>query len=73
MQRIWCVRRGESRGFYNDLIACVACDCRRRKRCAPYAALTAEQLAEANVAAKHHGHAVCEEMPLFEAAFRESA
>ena len=67
MHRIWCVKKGVDRGFYNELEACVACHCRYRKRCQPYAELPLEQLADANAAAKRHGHAVHEEFPLFEA------
>ncbi|TLS77270.1 hypothetical protein FE236_03765 [Mariprofundus erugo] len=69
MALIWCTRRGVGRGFSNELAACVACECRRRKQCAPYAALTLDQIAAANSEAKSNGHAVYESMPLFEAAF----
>lgn len=69
MALIWCTRRGIGRGFYNELAACVACECRRRKQCVPYGALTLAQIAAANSEAKSNGHAVYESMPLFEAAF----
>lgn len=68
MSQIWCVRSGAGRGFYHELVACVASPCRRRKRCDAYAALPLEQLAAAIAAAKRNGHTVCEEFPLFESA-----
>jgi hypothetical protein len=68
MSQIWCIRHGEARGFHNDLIACVACKCRRRKRCKAYACVQLEKIVSANVAAKRNGHAVFEDFPLFEMA-----
>jgi hypothetical protein len=68
MSRIWCIRHGEARGFHNDLIACVACKCRCRKRCKPYVSISLEELASANVEAKRNGHVVFESFPLFEMA-----
>jgi hypothetical protein len=55
-------------GFHNDLIACVASKCRRRKRCNPYVSMPLEKIASANVAAKRNGHVVVENFPLFEVA-----
>ncbi len=68
MSRIWCIRHGEARGFHNDLIACVACKCRRRKRCSAYADMSLEQIVSANVEAKRNGYTVFENFPLFEMA-----
>jgi len=67
MSRIWCFKHGKGRGFSNDLAACVACVCRHRKRCIPYAELSLEQIAQANAEAKRNGHEVVEDYPLFEA------
>ena len=66
MGLIWCVRRGIGKGFQNDLVACVACECRMRKRCKPYAALAMDEIVSANQKAKINGHSVHEEYPLFE-------
>ncbi len=68
MSQIWCIRHGEARGFHNDLIACVASKCRRRKRCKPYVSMPLEQIVSANMAAKRNGHVVFEDFPLFEVA-----
>jgi len=65
---IWCIRRGTDKGFQNDLVACVACDCRKRKRCKPYAELALDEIVAANRQAKTHGHSVSDDFPLFEAA-----
>ncbi len=68
MSQIWCIRHGEARGFHNDLIACVASKCRRRKRCKPYVSMPLEKIVSANMAAKRNGHVVFEDFPLFEVA-----
>jgi len=66
MKLIWCIRKGKDRGFKNDLVACVSCQCKQRKRCKPYAELSLEAIAAANVEAKNNGHQVDVEFPLFE-------
>lgn len=72
MSHIWCIRKGKNRGFKNDLVACVACHCRQRKQCRPYAALTLDQIVAANIEAKKNGYQVVEDFPLFEAALNNS-
>ena len=71
MSLIWCIRRGKDKGFKNDLVACVACNCRQRESCKPYAALSMEQIVAANCEAKQRGHQISGELPLFESAFRQ--
>ncbi|MDQ6988509.1 MAG: hypothetical protein Q9M19_01405 [Mariprofundaceae bacterium] len=68
MSQIWCIRKGEARGFMNELVACVVCDCRKRKVCAAYAEIALPELAKANLEAKRTGYQVSEDLPLFEAA-----
>jgi len=68
MRLIWCIKKGKNRGFSNDLVACVACYCRHRKRCVPYTELPMEQIIAANIEAKEKGYRVVEDFPLFEAA-----
>jgi len=68
MNLIWCIKKGAARGFKNELAACVTCHCRQRKHCKPYAELSLEQIATANVEAKQNGYQVVEELPLFESA-----
>jgi len=68
MSLIWCIRKGEARGFMNELVACVACDCRKRKLCTTYAEVPLPDLAQANIDAKNKGYQVSENLPLFEAA-----
>ena len=72
MSHIWCTRRGEGRGFKQELAACVACSCRKRKRCKAYAALSLEQIVSANQEAKANGHDVFEDYPLFETALKKA-
>jgi len=71
MSLIWCIKKGAGRGFKNELVACVACQCRQRKCCKPYADLPMEQIINANVEAKKNGYQVVEDLPLFEAAFQK--
>ncbi|MDQ6996543.1 MAG: hypothetical protein Q9M82_03665 [Mariprofundus sp.] len=71
MNLIWCIKKGKDRGFKNDLTACVACHCRQRKRCKPYADLSMEQLIAANLEARNNGYQVVESFPLFESALRK--
>jgi len=66
MSLIWCTRKGKAHGFMNELVACVACDCRRRKDCAPYLDISLPDIAQANLEAKKTGHQVSEDLPLFE-------
>ena len=66
MGLIWCIRHGEERGFHNDLEACVACHCRKRKRCQPYSLVPLDTLLIAKSRAKQNGHSVQVELPLFE-------
>jgi hypothetical protein len=67
---IWCIRKGKDRGFKNDLVACVACHCRQRKRCRAYAEAPFKMIVAANVEAGKNGHSVVESFPLFESAHR---
>jgi len=71
MSLIWCIKKGKNRGFKNDLVACVACHCRQRKHCVPYAELPMEQIIAANIEAKKNGYPVVEDFPLFEAALQK--
>jgi len=73
MELIWCIRRGRDRGFKNELTACVACHCRFRKACKPYAELTMEQITAANIAARNQGHDVAEPLPLFEEGLQQNS
>jgi len=66
MSLIWCTKHGEARGFRNQLVACVACDCRHRRTCKPYANTPLEEIATAKLEASRNGHAVQVELPLFE-------
>ena len=68
MALIWCIRHGDERGFHNDLEACVACQCRKRKRCKPYSLVPLDTLLVAKSRAKNNGHRVQIELPLFESA-----
>jgi len=67
MNLIWCTKKGVAHGFQNELVACVACVCKRRKTCKPYAAVPLQEVAAANLESKKQGHAVAEDLPLFEA------
>ena len=71
MNVIWCIRKGIDRGFKNDLAACVSCQCRQRKRCKPYAELSLEDIAAANVEARLNGHQIDVAFPLFEAGHKQ--
>jgi len=71
MNLIWCIKNGQGRGFKNELVACVACHCRQRKRCKPYAELSLELIAAANIEAKKNGYQVVEDFPLFETAIHK--
>jgi len=66
MELIWCIKHGKNRGFQNELPACVACKCRIRKRCKPYADMPVNQLLEATREANQNGHQATINMPLFE-------
>jgi len=66
MSLIWCTKHGEARGFQNQLTACVACHCRHRKSCKPYADMPLEEIAAAKLEASRNGHAIHVELPLFE-------
>jgi len=68
MSLIWCIKHGEGRGFRNELAACVACRCRRRKKCKAYAGLPLDRIAAAKAEAQKNGHSVDIELPLFEIA-----
>lgn len=70
MGLIWCLKHGQGRGFKNELAACVACECRHRKRCSSYAEVGLNEIAEANAEAKRNGHQVFEEFPLFEGSLK---
>ncbi|ATX80621.1 hypothetical protein Ga0123461_2216 [Mariprofundus aestuarium] len=56
----------------NELAACVASVCRRRKNCKSYAAVPLDQIVKANAEAKGNGHEVFEDFPLFESAFKKT-
>jgi len=71
MNLIWCTKKGKGRGFKNELVACVACQCRQRKHCKPYAELSMEQMIAANVEAKKNGYQVVEDFPLFESVLQK--
>ena len=71
MSLIWCIRPGKEHGFQNELTACVSCQCRKRRKCKPYAELTAEQLIAAQSEATAHGHEVAGAMPLFSGARKQ--
>jgi len=73
MNLIWCIKKGKERGFKNEITACVACQCRQRKRCKPYAELSMQQLITANVEAKKNGYQVVESFPLFESVLQKNA
>ena len=66
MKHIWCTRKGIARGFQNELVACVACACKKRKSCKAYAAISVTEIAAANQEAKAKGYKVYEDLPLFE-------
>ena len=66
MKHIWCTRKGIAHGFQNELVACVACACKKRKTCKPYAAISLTEIAAANKEAKANGYKVSEDLPLFE-------
>jgi hypothetical protein len=72
MRLIWCTRKGMSHGFQNELVACVACTCRKRKTCKMYAEVPLEEIAAANRDAKQAGYQSAEDLPLFEAALKTS-
>jgi len=69
---IWCIRRGNQRGFQNELAACVACNCSKRKTCKPYADLPAKALIAAQAEAGGNGHEVTGAMPLFAHAMQKN-
>jgi hypothetical protein len=73
MGLIWCTRRGKQRGFQNELVACVACNCSKRKTCKPYASLPAQSLIAAQAEADSNGHDVCGAMPLFAHALQQKS
>ncbi len=66
MSLIWCTRHGKDRGFRNQLVACVACNCRHRRTCRAYAETPLEDIVSAKLEASKKGHAVRIELPLFE-------
>jgi hypothetical protein len=66
MKHIWCTKKGIAHGFQNELVACVACVCKKRKDCKPYAAIPLTEIARANKEAKASGYQVSEDLPLFE-------
>jgi len=72
MSLIWCIKKGTGRGFKNELVACVACQCRQRKRCKPYAELSMEDIIAANVEAMENGYQVVESFPLFESVLKKT-
>ncbi len=53
-------------GFKIELVACVACKCKKRKTCKPYAEVPLTEIAAANRESKRTGHKVAEDLPLFE-------
>jgi len=73
MSRIWCTRQGKQRGFQNELAACVACNCNKRKTCKPYADLPAQTLIAAQAEAGRNGHEVTGAMPLFAHALQQKS
>ena len=68
MSLIWCLKHGEGRGFKNELAACVACRCRKRKKCKVYAEMPLDKVVAAKTEALKNGHSVDVELPLFEMA-----
>ena len=66
MKHIWCTRKGIRHGFKHDLVACVACSCKKRAKCKPYAEVPLIEIAAANRESKRTGHNVAEDLPLFE-------
>jgi len=66
MKSIWCTRKGISHGFHIELVACVACQCKKRKTCRSYADVPLVEIAGANIESKRTGHGVAEDLPLFE-------
>lgn len=70
MELIWCTRKGIAHGFQNELVACVACVCKQRKKCIPYVDTPLQKVVAANVEAKGHGYEVSEDLPLFESLIR---
>jgi len=71
MKSLWCTRKGISHGFHIELVACVACTCKKRKTCKPYADLPLTAIASANKESKRTGHGVAEDLPLFESAIKD--
>jgi len=66
VELIWCIKHGKSRGFQNELPACIACKCPVRKRCKPYADTAINLLLAAAREANKNGHNASIGMPLFE-------
>jgi len=73
MELIWCLKHGKARGFHNELPACIACNCRIRKRCKPYAETPVNLLLAATREANRNGHSATIGMPLFEITVEERA
>ena len=71
MKLIWCTKKGVAHGFQNELVACVACVCKKRKMCKAYAETPLQDIAAANRESKQHGHNVAENLPLFEAVLKD--
>jgi len=71
MKLIWCTKKGVAHGFQNELVACVACVCKKRKTCRPYAEVPLCEIAAANLESKKQGHAAAEDLPLFEALIKD--
>lgn len=71
MKHIWCTKKGLAHGFQNELVACVACVCKKRKSCKAYAEIPLEDIAEANRQSKAAGYGVAEDLPLFESMLTE--
>ncbi len=66
MKSLWCTRKSSTHGFKIELVACVACTCKKRKTCKPYAEVPLSEIAAANRESKRTGHNVAEDLPLFE-------
>ncbi|MDX8388149.1 MAG: hypothetical protein R8M46_06400 [Ghiorsea sp.] len=71
MKLIWCTKKGLSHGFQNELVACVACVCKKRKTCKAYAEVPLKDIAAANRDSRKQGHDVAEDLPLFEAMLKD--
>lgn len=70
MKSLWCTRKSIKHGFKIELVACVACTCKKRKICKPYAAVPLVDIAAANRESKRLGHDAAEDLPLFEATLK---